>query len=182
MQSQILQSLLMEDFKIHCKNCKKILRLGTLELSTCTGWDVFSSLVDFRRYKGRKGLSCFRFIVLILFLMRRAEISATSILDKYILLSLLVLVLVVSMPKYYGFSRDRDLASHLLLFCYIFRIPYLTSCGIYRIIRLLQWLTRHSVDVARNSRSHPWPFTWRVRRTASGLNSTPGAADTHTSQ
>lgn len=43
MQSQILQSLLMEDFKIHCKNCKKILRLGTLELSTCTGWDIFVS-------------------------------------------------------------------------------------------------------------------------------------------
>lgn len=42
-QSQILQSLLIEDFKIHRKNCKKMLRLGTLELSTCTGWDIFSS-------------------------------------------------------------------------------------------------------------------------------------------
>jgi len=42
--------------------------------------------------------------------MRRAEISTASILDKCITLSLLVLVLVDSVPKYYGFSWDQDLA------------------------------------------------------------------------
>lgn len=50
--------------------------------------DGTSLLVDFRRYKGRKDFSCFRFIILILFLRRRAEINA-PIADKYILTCIL---------------------------------------------------------------------------------------------
>lgn len=48
--------------------------------------------------------------------MRRAEISATSTLDKCTLPSLFVLVQVDSIPEYYGFSCDQDLA---IFYCFV---------------------------------------------------------------
>lgn len=72
--------------------------------------------------------------------------------------------------------------SYFLYFCHIFQILYLTSHGTYRRIRLLQWLTHHSADAARNFWGNPWQFIWRGRRATSGLNSTPGAADPHMRQ
>lgn len=68
--------------------------------------------------------------------MRRAEISATSILDKYILLSLLVLVLVDSMPKYYGFSCDQDLAIYYYFvtssrYCILQAVVFTGELGFY---------------------------------------------------